>query len=490
MDKDRTTTEFDYDLIVLGSGPAGIACALQSSKFGKKVMIVEERVEKLGGTWIHTGTVPSKALRQAAKTIHLFHSQYGDEQGRRPFEKFRMEDLLRYKQSKLETKNKQVFENLKKNEIHIVRGTGALKDAHQVIVSSPDGKKSTYSGENLLISTGSRPKPFHGSYSDEVSLLDYESILNLTHIPRKLAIIGGGVNAFEYAAIFSSLGTRVSLLNEKDQYLPFLDNEIYEHLQRSNENRQIAIHNGVAIEDIRSNGLRNTTEVCFRTKSEDRLQVIETEHILTFSGFTPNTKGIGLEGLGVRLDNKGFIKVDDRFKTEIPSIYAAGDVIGPPNLASVSFFQGRLTACNMFDQPVSEVHNKIPYTIYTIPEIAAIGLTEKEAAEEGLDFTVGRAYYSNVTQAEINNFTEGILKLVFDTESLKLLGVHIFGDGATELIHLGQSIMSFNGDIRYFTDNVLNYPSYTEAYRIAAFNGINRVHQAGVKYRKETTGGK
>lgn len=475
---------FDFDLIIVGSGPAGFSCAMQSSKFEKKVLVIEANTNHLGGTWINTGTVPSKALREAAKTIYRYHSQFGYEKGRRPFEQFRMEELIQYQQSILETKNRKVNEDLIKNKVETIRGYGRLIDGNTVEVSLADGEKKKYSAEKILLSTGSSPKPPANKLSKSSEILDYETILNLTHIPRRLIIIGGGINALEYATIFGSLGTRVSILNDQDDFLTYLDHEIKDQLKSSFEKRQVSIYNKVTVDDIRKNDLRTCTEVLFKTKEEDRLQVLETEHVLYFGGYQPNSKNIGLDKVGIKTTKEGFIKVDDSYKTEADTVYAAGDVIGFPTLASVSFVQGRLAACDMFGIPARQLPADIPFGIYTIPEVAGIGITEQVAEKMDIDVTVGRAFYSNITQADLAHIDEGLLKLVFSTKDLKLLGVHIIGEGATELIHLGQSVMQYGGDIRYFIQNVLNYPSYTEAYRIAAFNGVNRVYKAGVKYKK------
>jgi NAD(P) transhydrogenase len=475
---------FDYDLIIIGSGPAGFSCAMQSSKFDKKVLVIEANTDHLGGTWINTGTVPSKALREAAKTIHRYQGQFGNEKSQRPFEKFRMEDLLQYQQSILKSKNKKVREDLIKNEVDTVSGFGRLVNKNSVEVTLSDNSTKVYTAEKILLSTGSSPKPPSDNLNNGSEILNYESILDLTHIPRRLVIIGGGINAFEYATIFSSLGTRVSILNDQDDYLTYLDHEIKDQLHQSIERKKIIIFNSVTVKKIQKNDLRTCTEVLFKDADQKKLQVIETEHVLYFGGYQPNSVDIGLEKVGIHTTKEGFIKVNKNYQTEAASIYAAGDVIGFPTLASVSFVQGRLAACDMFGIPTQKLPADIPYGIYTIPEIAGIGITEQDAKKLDLDVTIGRAFYSNVTQADLAHIDEGLLKLVFSTKDFKLLGVHIIGESATDLIHLGQSIMTFGGDIRYFIQNVLNYPSYSEAYRIAAFNGVNRVHKAGVKYKK------
>lgn len=474
----------DYDVIIIGSGPAGFSCAMQSSKFDKRALVVESHKEYLGGTWINSGTVPSKALREAAKTILNFNEQFGDQESRKPYERFQMADLLKYKQEILEKENRKVKNDLIKNKVDVARGYGRLADDHTVEVKTHFGSTETYTADYILLSTGSHPLKPEKFEIDDNKILDYKSILDITHIPKRLTIIGSGVNVIEYATTFAALGTRVTVLSEEEDYLTFLDHEIKEELNKSLDNKGIRVKTDIAIQEVDFNPLRNYTEVKFISNDDsERLQVIETEHVLFLGGQEPSVENIGLEETGIELNEKGFINVDGEFKTNVNSVYAAGDVIGFPRLASASFTQGRLAACNMFSIPALDVPEEIPFSIYAIPEISNIGLTEQEAKEKGLDITVGRAYFKNIAKADMTNHDEGILKLVFKTDSLKLLGVHIIGDEAANLIHLGQSVMSFGGDIRYFIQHVMNYPTLSEAYRIAAFNGVNRVYKAGVKYK-------
>lgn len=474
----------DYNVIILGSGPAGFACAMQSSKFDKKALIVESHEHHLGGTWINTGTVPSKALREAAKTIVEFNSQFNREESKKPYDLFRMEDLLQYKNKIQERENRKVKDDFIKNEVDVARGFGRLVDEHTVEVETHIGTKETYTADFVLVATGSSPAIPEKFEVDGDKVLDYESILNITHIPRRLVIIGSGVHAMEYATTFAALGTRVSVLSDRNDDLAFLDHEIKKEFRQA-LSKSISVRNDITIEKIEFNALRTDTEVRFRDRKEkDRLQVIETEHVLYLGGRKPNVDDIGLETLGITTNDRDFITINNHFQTTAESIYAAGDVIGFPRLASASFTQGRQAACNMFGIPSLDTPAQIPYGIYTLPEISNIGITEQEAKDQGIDVTVGRAYFKNIAKADMANHTHGILKLVFSTETLKLLGVHIVGDQATNLIHLGQAIMSSNEDIRYFIQHVMNYPTLSEAYRIAAFNGLNRVYKAGVKYQR------
>ncbi len=474
----------DYHVIIIGSGPAGFSCAMQSSKFDKNALIVEAHEKHLGGTWINTGTMPSKALREAAKTISDFNSQFGGDSPQKPYDQFRMRDLLKYKDEILENENRKIKNDLIKNRIDVARGTGRLVDEHTVEVHTHIGSVQKFTADHILLCPGSSPVASTRFEVDHSRVLDYTSLLNLTHIPRRLAVVGGGVNALEYATTFSALGTRVSILTEREEILSFVDREIREHFLQALQKRNINLRTGVRVDDISFNSLQNYTEVRFNEiDNGDRVRVIETEHVLFMGGRTPNTSALGLEELGIETDGDGFIRTNDSFETTLPGVYAAGDVIGFPQLASASYTQGRLAACNMFGIPKQEIPDRIPYGIYTIPEISYLGVSEEEAEQKGMEVTVGRAYFKNVAKADMTGHEEGVLKLVFRKDDLRLLGVHIMGNEATNLIHIGQSVMAFEGDIRYFTRHVMNYPTLGEAYRIAAFNGFNRAYKAGVKYR-------
>lgn len=473
---------FDFDVIILGSGPSGFSCAMQCSKFDKRVLIVEADPVHMGGAWINSGTVPSKSLREAASVISKYANEFGRDK-RKPYEKFPMAELLRYKQQIQEYENDELVRNLEKNEITTVRGRGTLVDANTIQVMDSNGDAKNYSASFILLSTGSRPMiPDHITV-DHKKVIDNISLMNLDHVPRRLAIVGSGINAVEYATIFASLGSKVTILNEREQFLPFLDHEVHDELDTILDQKGIIIYNNARVTSIATNDLRNCTELRFNVPESENVKVIETEHILHLGIRRPNTENLGLTEVGVKTDTLGYIQVDDNYKTDVPSIYAAGDIIGFPGLASAAFSQGRLAACHMFEVPTGDMSPEIPYGIYSIPELSSIGLSEQDAIKNNIDYTVGRAYYKNLAKGSIANNKEGLLKLVFDTKSLKLIGIHIIGEASCDLIHIGQTVMALNGDIRYFVNHVFNYPTYAEAYRIAAFNGLNRVFKSGVKYR-------
>jgi NAD(P) transhydrogenase len=482
MQHNPSFMSFDFDVIILGSGPAGFSCAMQASKFDKKVLLIESDPVGLGGAWINSGTVPSKSLREAASVISKYAGDFGRDK-RKPYEKFPMAELLRYKKQIQTYENDELLRNLEKNEITIARGRGVVSDANSVSVTSAEGSVSKYTATYLLISTGSKlTVPDHVDI-DHKTVIDNVSLLNLDHVPRRLAIVGSGINSVEYATIFASLGSKVTILNEREQFLPFLDHEVHEELDQILFDMGIIIYNSAKVSSVAPNSLRNCNEVRFTLAESDELRVIETEHVLQLGNRKPNTSNIGLEQVGVETNENGYITVDGNYRTNVQSIYAAGDIIGFPGLASVSFSQGRLAACHMFGVPSGEMSPEVPYGIYSIPEISSIGMSEQDAKQAGVDYTVGRAYYRNLAKGSISNNKVGLLKLVFDTKTLKLLGIHIIGEAACDLIHIGQTVMALNGDIRYFVNHVFNYPTYAEGYRIAAFNGLNRVFKTGVKYR-------
>lgn len=473
----------DYNVIILGSGPAGFSCAMQSAKYGKNALIIEANENYLGGTWINTGTVPSKALRETASSIHRYTSQFGDE-GKKPYERFRMRDVLRNKDRVLAEQNSEIKENLIKNEVETALGFGRIVDPHTVEVTREDGTRKQFTADYILITTGARSRKPETFDIDHVTVLDNRSILDIHYIPKRLVIVGTNIQAMEFATIFAALGTRVTVLSGHRDYLEFLDREIREEFDAVLREARVSVFNRKEVLHVALNPLRNCTEVKFRDKDTGGLHVLETGLVLYFGDRQPNSANLGLEDLHIKTDEQGFINVDENFRTRVPSIYAAGDVIGHPGLASVSFSQGRTASCHMFGVSRVDTESAIPYGIYTIPEISGVGLTEDEARTQVGNVTVGKAYYRNLTKAHIARTPQGLLKLVFETESLRLLGVHIVGDGASDLIHHGQTVLNFRGTVRYFLDTVHNYPTYSEAYRVAAFNGVNHMHKNGTSYSR------
>ena len=469
---------YDYDIAIIGSGPAGYSCAIQSASFQKKVLLIEANAQQLGGTWVNTGTLPSKALREAAKSAHRYHALFSPDQKMKPLTQYEMGDLFQYKKQVLDAKNQRLKENLSRKGVVMARGIGSFVDEHTLDITDPDGNKQRITAANILIATGSRPTSPTSFSIDHVNILDYESLLSATHIPRRMVVVGSSINAFEYATIFATLGTRVTLLNESEELLPFLDQDIRDHLLTILDKKSIQVFNGTTIDRIQKNQLRNCTEVGFRcSTSPDELRIFEVDQVLYAGGYIPNTDTLNLKAIHLHPDEQGFISVNEEMKTSIDHIYAAGDVVGYPSLASISFVQGRLAASTMFDSSFLEEGSDayIPFGIYSVPEIAGIGLSESEARRLGFHVETGIASFQQVTQAEYSRTEEGLLKLIFDKTSLQILGVFILGEQAADMIHLGQAVMAMNGDIRYFVQNILNYPTFSEAYQIAALNGLEKV---------------
>ncbi len=472
---------FDYDIAILGSGPAGYSCAIQSASYQKKILLIEANAQQLGGTWVNTGTLPSKALREAAKAAMRYNALFPTDSPKKPYSRVDKRELLHYKNEVLDSKNQKLKDNLHRKNVEMVRGVGSFIDEHTLEITDPDGKKKRITAANILIATGSRPTDPTTFTIDHVNVLDYSSLLKSSHIPRRMIVVGSSINAFEYATIFATLGTRVTLLNESDELLPFLDQDVRAELLTILEKQSIQIFNGVQIDKIEKNQLRNCTEVGFRSKTAtEQLRIFEVDQVLYAGGYLPNTDTLNLKAIHIHPDEHGFIQVNDEMRTSVSHIFAAGDVVGYPSLASISFVQGRLAASSMFDSALldepGDAH--IPFGIYSVPEIAGIGLSEEGARRLGFQVEIGLASFSQVTQAEYSRTEEGLLKLIFDKTSLQLLGIYIVGEQAADLIHLGQAVMALNGDIRYFVKNILNYPTFSEAYQIAALDGLAKVEAA------------
>ncbi len=470
------TSIMDFDLVILGSGPAGFSCAIQATKYKKKILIVEANDHFLGGGWINAGTVPSKALREVAYSVFKHRQQFGDDASdtQTDIQMLTMNELMRFKTKVQENETRLLKQDLKKNNIKTISGFGRLLDDHTVEVNDPKGDKKRFSAEKIFLATGSHALPPTTFEIDQEKIFDVDSLTKMNHMPRRLVIVGAGVNAIEFATMFSAMGTMVTILNENDKYLPFLDRQIWTEFDRFLQDHGIVLYHNSQIESVEFNPLRNFTEVRFNTNDVDHLKVIETDHVLYLGGRQPNTNNLGLIYCGINVNDRGFIDVNDYYQTNITSVYAAGDVIGFPALASASFTQGRLAAQHMFGKKAETAPAHIPFGIYSIPEISSIGITEEEAKNQGRNFEIGHCYFNELTRADIGNTTYGLLKLVYEADTHQLLGVHIMGENACELIHIGQAVMALKGTIDYFTSQILNYPTYTEAYRIAATRERNR----------------
>ncbi len=442
------TSSDTFDLIVIGCGPAGEKGGAQAAYFGKRVAVIE-RAEHMGGSCINTGTVPSKTLRESALYFSGLKQRglYGIDYSLK--ENLTVHDFMHHEREVVDMERARILKNLALHHIELVRGQAAFVDPHTVAVSSPQGPRQL-KGDVILISTGSKPHRPSEIAFDDIHTFDSDTFLQMDRIPRSLAVIGGGVIGCEYASIFKALGVDVTLVDGRDRLLPFLDNEISDRLR----NRLAAL------------GMHFLFDAA-----------------LFAAGRRAAVDGLALEKAGLSINDRGYIAVDEHYRTAVPHIYAAGDVIGFPALASTSMEQGRVAVCDAFGLKYKQrVASLLPMGIYTIPEISAAGETEESCKEKKLDYVVGRALYANNARGHITGDTAGMLKLIFSRADKKLLGVSIIGENATELIHIGMMVLDNGLTIDEFIEQVFNYPTLSETYKYAAYDGLGNL--AGHKLRE------
>ena len=459
-----------YDLVVIGCGPAGEKGAAQAAYFGKRVALVE-RSEHPGGACINTGTVPSKTLRETALYFSGLRQRglYGIDYSLR--EGLTIADFMYRERIVVENERAIIRRNLERHGIDLIRGEASLPGPRTVRVRRPDAPDLELEAAVVLIATGSSPyRPPAIPFDDRV-IYDSDSILRMSQIPKTMAIVGGGVIGSEYAGIFTALGVKVALVDSRDRLLPFVDGEVARRLE--NELRRLGLR--FVFND-------RVLEVAVREGGADlRLQsgeVLECDIALFAAGRQSNVGGLGLEALGVKLGERGLILVDDRYQTSVPGIYAAGDVIGFPALASTSMEQARVAMVHAFDLKYKErVAPVLPLALYTIPEIALVGLTEEACREKGIPYLVGRSYYEKNARGQIIGDSSGMLKLIFSPADKRLLGVHHIGELASELVHIGAQVMAGGGTIDAFIQAVYNYPTLADSYKYAAYDGLGALQR-------------
>lgn len=457
----------EFDLVVIGSGPAGEKGAAQAAYFGKKVALVE-REPHLGGAGVNTGTVPSKTLRETALYFSGLRQRglYGiDYQIKRditvPDFMFRKDDVVRHLWSLIDR-------NLERHAITLFRGDGRFEDPHTIAVTSRDGGVERLRAGVILIASGSSPAWPEGVPHDP-RLFDSDTILRMERIPRSLVVIGAGVIGCEYATMFRAMGVTVTLVCAQDRLLPFLDGELSERLRLQTELLGLRILRNEGMAGVELDG----PEVTVRLKGGGGVQA---ECVLFATGRSGATAGLGLERAGLAAGPRGHLSVNGDFQTAVPHIYAAGDVIGFPALASTSMDQGRVAMCHAFGLKYkTQVSSLLPMAVYTIPELAAVGETEESAAKKGLDFVVGRAYYEGNSRGQIIGDFSGFVKLIVAREDRRLLGVHVLGELASELIHVGQAQLQHGGTLEHLIDTVFNYPTLGEAYKYAAYDALGAI---------------
>ncbi len=456
-----------YDLIVVGSGPAGQRAAIQGAKLGKRVAVVERR-EVVGGTCINTGTIPSKTMREAV--LHLSGYQYQSVYGMnyRVKEKITMADLSFRVQHVIKTEIDVTRAQLSRNGIELISGCASFSDAHHLRVDSVRGQ-SDYEAEFVVLAPGTRPAvtaevPLNGR-----TIVSSDQVLSLPEIPKSLIVVGGGVIGTEYASMFAALGVRVILIEKRPKLLEFADSEMVEALCYHLRDSRVTLRLGEEVSSVEEgpDGV-----VIANLASKKR---ISGDALLYSVGRQGNVDDLNLGAAGLEADERGRIAVDQQYRTRTPNVFAVGDIIGFPSLASVSMEQGRIAVGNAFGIEVHSDSANYPYGIYTIPEISFVGKTEEQLTDEDVPYEVGVAYYREIARGQIRGDTTGRLKLIFHRETKEILGVHIIGEGASEILHIGQAVLILKGTVEYFVNTVFNYPTLAECYKAAAFNGLNKL---------------
>lgn len=459
--------EYDYDMVVIGSGPGGQKAAMQAAKLGKRVAIIDARAQ-VGGACLFDGTIPSKSFREAI--LHLSgyreRSHYG--KAYRVKQSVLMEDLTGRTDSIVEDIEQTMRSQLIRNNIEVLEGFGSLIDAHRVRVTLKNRSQELYS-RHVVIATGTRPWHPPGFEFDGEIILDSDSILHMKHLPRSISIVGGGVIGCEYASMFAALGIKVTLVEARSGILGFVDRELVDSLvYKLREQKVLIITSDKVVRCARSPDGRAVTFL----ESGKR---IVTEVLLVSAGRVGNVEGLNLTAAAIESNDRGLVKVNEHYQTAVPTIYAVGDVIGAPSLASTSLEQGRRAACHAFGLSDIGAQAPIPYGVYTIPEISMVGETEAELSAKRIPYEVGIARFGEIERGKIVGDDSGVLKLLFHRHTLQVLGVHIIGDSASELVHIGQTVMGFKGGIDYLSHAVFNYPTLGQAYRTAALDGMNKV---------------
>ena len=460
----------EYDLTIIGSGPSGQRAAVAASKRKKRVAVVEAR-SVVGGVCINTGTIPSKTMREAV--LHLsgynYRSVYG--MNYRVKEKITMADLAFRVQAVIKTEVDVTEAQLSRNGIDVLHGIARFVDANHVRVEGPQADM-TLQSDRIIIAVGTRPAcspkvPINGT-----TIVNSDQVLDLPNLPRTLIVVGGGVVGVEYACMFAILGVRVTLIEKRARLLEFADQEIVEALSYHLRDSRVTLRLGEEVDSVEE--LPDATVIA-NLQSKKR---VSGDALLYAVGRQGNIDDLNLAAAGLEADSRGRIPVDENYQTKVPHIFAVGDVVGFPSLASVSMEQGRIAAARAFDDhAISSNPSLYPYGIYTIPEISFIGKTEEQLTDEDVPYEVGMAYYRETARGQIRGDTTGRLKLVFHRDTRKVLGVHIIGEGASELVHIGQAVMTLGGTVDYFIDTVFNYPTLAECYKVAAFNGLGRLHR-------------
>jgi NAD(P) transhydrogenase len=458
-----------FELIVIGSGPAGRRAAIQAAKLGRSVLVVENRV-RVGGVSVHTGTIPSKTLRETVLNLSGWRERGFYGLSYRVKKDIEGKDLGMRLLKTLDFEIEVLEHQFARNGVRTAVGSARFRDAHTIEVTGEDGAIDVYAGERFVIAVGTKPfRPPHIPFDDK-SVVDSDSLVEEPRVPRSLAVVGAGVIGLEYATIFSALDVPVTIIEPQTNFLEFIDREIIEEFVHELRRRGVSFRLGCRVDHVELDSMGWPVAVL------DDHRRIRAEMLLYAAGRVGATDDLGLETCGLVVDARGRLAVDPgTFQTAQPHIYAAGDVIGFPSLASTSMEQGRIAACHAFGAPIAEAPKFFPYGIYAVPEISTIGLTEEEVRARGIHYECGVARFRETSRGHIMGLQSGMMKMIFSLDDRKLLGVHIVGEGATELIHIGQAVLNLGGTLDYFVENTFNYPTLAEAYKIAALDAFNRM---------------
>jgi NAD(P) transhydrogenase len=456
------TDAASYDLVVIGAGPAGEKAAAQAAFFGKRVLVIEKEAEP-GGAAVFTGTLPSKTLRETALYLSGYRSRelYGVAVHLDPLAT--LQHLMSRKREISEAEAQAFLRNFERHGVEYVRGRGRLVDAHDVAITTSTGERRVR-GEFILIATGSKPfRPADMDFTDS-SIHDSDEILTIDCLPTSMIVLGAGVIGCEYACMFAALGCKITLVDARPEILPFLDLEMVSRLKQAMDKLGIEL-----VQNQRWKGARRVGDSIEATLDDGR--VLRAQQLLYAAGRSGCSADLGLEAIGVTIDKRGNIPVDEHFRTNVPHVLAAGDIVGFPALASVSMEQGRVAVCNAFGFSYkTSVAPVMPYGIYTIPEVSSYGETEETCKEKGIDYVIGRALFRDNARGLIAGDLQGAVKLVVESGTRKVIGVHVIGERASELVHIGQVAVTLGAKVDLFIDMVFNYPTLADSYKYAAYH--------------------
>lgn len=458
-----------YDLIVIGSGPAGRRAAIQAAKLDRDVLVIEKG-RRVGGVSVHTGTIPSKTLRETVLNLSGWRERGFYGRAYRVKQEISAEDLRKRLHITLDHEVEVLEHQFARNRVATLKGSARFSDPNTVEVECENGEHVVCRGDRFVLSVGTRPFRPDSVPFDGRSVIDSDEVLELGDLPKSVAVIGAGVIGIEYATIFSALDVQVTVVEPRKTMLDFIDRELIEDFMHQLRDRGVILRMGCQVQRI-ERGVAGPSTVYL----EDG-RLVRADVVLFAAGRMGAVESLGLEACGLEADHRGRISVDPAtFQTDVSHIYAAGDVIGFPSLASTSMEQGRIAACHALGAECHAPPEYFPYGIYSVPEISTVGMNEQEVAERGIPYECGVARFRETSRGHIMGLDTGMMKMIFSLKTRRLLGCHIVGEGATELIHIGQAVLNLKGTLEYFVENTFNYPTLAEAYKIAALDAYNRM---------------